>query len=260
MHVLTTPIPKDCENATVDQIRRRNKLHIDDYVYKGLILNEHNNSFRYNDNKGKRKHQDTKANPNKKSKVTCWKCKKHRHLKKDCKGRKVGNNANGSGTNDSSNSLKGQNMFNKSFQDDPNTFDEVMKSQDVAFWKEANNNKMDPIIGNNTWVLAYLPLGYKPLGLKWIFKRKLNVDVTIKNFKARLVIQGIRQKSRIDNFNTYAPVAHISTIRLLIALASIHNLIIYQVDMKTTFLNNELDEDVYMNQPQDFILPGNENK
>ncbi|GJW66112.1 zinc finger, CCHC-type containing protein [Tanacetum coccineum] len=63
---------------------------------------EHNNSSRYNDNKGKCKHHDnTKADPNKKSKVTCWKCEKPGHLKKDCKGRKVGNKANGSGTNGS---------------------------------------------------------------------------------------------------------------------------------------------------------------
>ncbi|GJU99679.1 zinc finger, CCHC-type containing protein [Tanacetum coccineum] len=71
---------------------------------------EYNNSIRYNDNKGKRKHKDTKSDPNKKSKVTCWKCGKLGHLKKDCKGGKVGNKANGSGTNGlvngSSNSLK----------------------------------------------------------------------------------------------------------------------------------------------------------
>ncbi|GKD17279.1 zinc finger, CCHC-type containing protein [Tanacetum coccineum] len=79
-----------------------------------LVVNmvEHNNSSRYNDNKGKRKHHDnTKADPNKKYKVTCWKCGKPGHLKKDCKGGKVGNKANGSGTNGSvngsTNSLKG---------------------------------------------------------------------------------------------------------------------------------------------------------
>ncbi|GJU74953.1 zinc finger, CCHC-type containing protein [Tanacetum coccineum] len=81
---------------------------------------EHNNSSRYNDNKGKRKHHDTRANPNKKPKVTCWKCGKPGHLKKDCKAGNVGNRANGSGTkgseDGSSNPLKGQNMFNKSPQ------------------------------------------------------------------------------------------------------------------------------------------------
>nr|GEX86337.1 zinc finger, CCHC-type [Tanacetum cinerariifolium] len=119
---------------------------------------------------------------------------------------------------------------------------------------------MDSIMGNNTWVLADLPPGFKPLGCKWIFKRKLKVDGTIKKFKARLVIQGFRQKSGIDYFDTYAPVARISTIRLLIAMASIHNLIIHQMDVKTAFLNGELDAEVYMNQTQGFIMPGNENK
>ncbi|GJV79304.1 zinc finger, CCHC-type containing protein [Tanacetum coccineum] len=72
--------------------------------------------------------------------------------------------------------------------------------------------------------------------------------------------EGFRQKSWIDYFDTYDPVARISIIRLLIALASIHNLIIHQMDVKTTFLYGKLDEEIYMNQPQGFIMPGNENK
>ncbi|GKD88580.1 zinc finger, CCHC-type containing protein [Tanacetum coccineum] len=74
-------------------------------------------------------------------------------------------------------------------------------------------------------VLADLPPGCKPLGYKWILKRKLKVDGSIEKFKARLVIQGFRQKSRIDYFDTYALVARISTIRLLIALTTINNMI-----------------------------------
>ncbi|GJV72168.1 zinc finger, CCHC-type containing protein, partial [Tanacetum coccineum] len=107
--------------------------------------------------------------------------------------------------------------------------------------KEEINDKTDFIMGNNTWVLADLPPGCKPLGYKWIFKRKLKVDSTIEKFKARLVIQGFRQKSKIDYFDNYAPVVRISTIRLLIAMVSIHNLIIHQMDVKTTFLNGELE-------------------
>ncbi|GJS81142.1 zinc finger, CCHC-type containing protein [Tanacetum coccineum] len=68
-------------------------------------------------------------------------------------------------------------------------------------------------------------------------QKKLKVDGTIEKFKARLVIQGFKQNSGIDYFDTYAPVARISTIRLLIAMTSIHNLIIHQMDVKTTFLN-----------------------
>ncbi|GKE17110.1 zinc finger, CCHC-type containing protein [Tanacetum coccineum] len=84
--------------------------------------------------------------------------------------------------------------------------------------------------------LGCKPPGCKPLGCKLIFKRKLKVDRTVEKFKARsrLVIQGFRQKSGIDYFNTYATVARISTIRLLIDIASIHNLIIHQMDVDLT--------------------------
>ncbi|GJT11332.1 zinc finger, CCHC-type containing protein [Tanacetum coccineum] len=88
----------------------------------------------------------------------------------------------------------------------------------------------------------------------------MKVDRTIDKFKARLVIQGFRQKEGIDYFDTYAPVARITTIRLLLALAAIHNLVIHKMDVKTTFLNGDLDEEVYMKQPEGFVMPGNEHK
>ena len=117
-----------------------------------------------------------------------------------------------------------------------------MKSKDVAFWKEAIQDEMDSIMNNNTWELSDLPPGYKALRNRWIFKRKIKVDGTIDKYKARLVIQGFRQKEGIHYFDTYAPVARTSTIWLLITLASIHNLVIHQMDVKTAFLNGELDE------------------
>lgn len=102
---------------------------------------EHNNSTKYNDNKGKRKHQDnTKSDPNKKPKVTCWKCGKPGHFRKDCKGGKVGNKSNGSGTsggNGNTNSLKGQNVFNKSFKIYYVTYISdiyFVQDDDVAWW------------------------------------------------------------------------------------------------------------------------------
>ncbi|GJZ38794.1 zinc finger, CCHC-type containing protein [Tanacetum coccineum] len=576
VYVLNTPIPDDGDDATLEQIMRRNKCENDDYVCRGIILNEeltlvelgshlcieeslrvqdsdkpkgnnvvgpsvismveHNNPIRYNHNKGKRKHQDTKTDPHKKSKVTCWKCGKPKHSKKDCKGGKVSNKANGSSINgsmnDSTNSLKGQNMFNKLFQvyyvtyvskayfvqdDDvawwvdsgatvhvckdrcwfktyeslndesmlhmgnestalvhgrscvdlrfssgktiflfnilhvPNirknlvsssifnnygykqviesdkfalskhdmfigfgyscnqmfrlnivndignsAFMSTSKLNDSILWharlshvhykrmqdmykdglilafdmdieksddgdlcdlhatpslgnkkyfvtfiddasravvrlsdpklvtsgeraiecifvryvdhskafrfyvikpnesisfnsitesrdaiiddnrfsllprpsqrslinriedigglvvpeeitekKESINDEMDSIMGNNSRVLADLPPGCKPISYKWIFKRKLKVDGTIEKVKARQVIQGFRQKSGIYYFYTYAPVARISTIRLVITLASIHNWIIHHMDVKTTFLHGELDEEFF---------------
>ena len=151
-------------------------------------------------------------------------------------------------------------MYCYNIEDDPKTFSDAMKSQDVSFWKEAINDEMDSIMGNNTWVLIDLPPGCKPLGSKWIFKRKMKVDGTIDKFKARLVVQGFRQKYGTDYFDTYAPVARISTIRLLIALAAIHKLVIHQMDVKTAFLNGDLEEEVYMKQPEGFVMHGQEHK
>jgi len=145
-------------------------------------------------------------------------------------------------------------------ENDPETFEEAMKSQDVAFWKEAIQDEMDSIIGNKTWILVDLPLGSKPIGCKWIFKKKMKVDGTIDKFKARLVAKGFTQKEGIDYFDTYALVARITTIRVLIALASTYNLLIHQMDVKTAFLNGELEEEVYMKQPEGFVVPGQEHK
>ncbi|GKD06915.1 zinc finger, CCHC-type containing protein [Tanacetum coccineum] len=115
-------------------------------------------------------------------------------------------------------------------EEDPRTYDEAMQSRDAAFWKKAINDEIGSIMENNTWVLFDLPTGCKPLGCKWIFKRKMKVDGTIDKFKARLVIQAI------------------------------HNLVIHQMDVKTAFLNGDLDEEVYMKQPEGFVMPGNEHK
>ncbi|GJV42832.1 zinc finger, CCHC-type containing protein [Tanacetum coccineum] len=75
-----------------------------------------------------------------------------------------------------------------SIEEDPRTYNEAMQSRDAAFWKEAIDDEIGSIMENNTWVLSDLPPGFKPLGCKWIFKRKMKVDRTIDKFKARLVI------------------------------------------------------------------------
>ncbi|GKD40493.1 zinc finger, CCHC-type containing protein [Tanacetum coccineum] len=147
-----------------------------------------------------------------------------------------------------------------SIEEDPRTYDEAMQSRDAAFWKEAIDDEIGFIMENNTWVLSDLPPGCKPLCFKWIFKRKMKVDGTIDKFKARLVIQGFRQREGINYFDTYAPVARITTIRLLLDLADIHNLMIHQMDVKKTFLNGDLDEEVYMKQPEGFVMPVDKTK
>ncbi|MCQ7056711.1 hypothetical protein M9Y08_18315, partial [Clostridioides difficile] len=100
----------------------------------------------------------------------------------------------------------------------------------------------------------------KPLGCKWILKRKYKADGTIDKYKARLVVKGFRQTEGYDFFDTYSPVTRITSIRVLIAIAAMHDLEIHQMDVKTAFLNGDLEEEIYMEQPEGFVAPGNERK
>ena len=105
-----------------------------------------------------------------------------------------------------------------------------------------------------------LPPGSKPLGYKWTFKKKMKTDGSIDKYKARLVIKGYKQKEGLDYFDTYSPVTRISSIRMLIAIVAIHNLEIHQMDVKTAFLNGDLDVEIYMEKLEGFIVPGQEKK
>ena len=135
-----------------------------------------------------------------------------------------------------------------------------MSSSESTYQKEAVNREIESILSNHTWELTDLPPGNKPLGSKWIFKRKFKPDGTIDKYKARLVVKGYRQKEGLDYFDTYSAVTRITSIRILIALAAVHDLKIQQMDVKTVFLNGELEEDIYMEQPEGFIVPGKEKK
>ncbi|GJW22055.1 zinc finger, CCHC-type containing protein [Tanacetum coccineum] len=386
-------------------------------VFSPSVINmvEHNNSSRYNDNKGKRKHHDnTKGDPNKKFKVTCWKCGKPGHLKKDCKSGKVGNKANETTINvckdrcwfktyeslndgsilhmgnesialvhgrdcvdlsykqharlghvhfkrmqdmskdgliptfdmDTENDLcdlhatpsLGNEKYFVTFIDDasrpvvrlsnsklktlgergieciffgyaehskafrffviePNdsvAINSIIESRDVIF----NENRFSLVprpslrIPNGTEDIGGLvvpekvvqqpepelrkskrnrnPKNFRPEFQLYLIEetkdevfdqhsycfnveddpktfdeamKKLKVDGTIEKFKARLLIQGFKQNSGIYYFDTYSPVARISTIRLLIAMASIHNLIIHHMDVKRAFLNGDLEKE-----------------
>ena len=85
-------------------------------------------------------------------------------------------------------------------------------------------------------------------------------DSTIDKYKARLVAKGYTQKEGEDFFDTYLPVARLTTIRVLISFPVSYGLIIHQMDIKTAFLNGELDEEIYMDQPDGFVMKDQENK
>ncbi|KAJ9556796.1 LOW QUALITY PROTEIN: hypothetical protein OSB04_011410 [Centaurea solstitialis] len=145
-------------------------------------------------------------------------------------------------------------------ESEPKTYREAVTSSEGPQWKEAIKSEIDSILQNHTWELVDLPPGCKPLGYRWMFKKKMKADGTIDKYKARLVIKGYRQKEGLDYFDTYLPVTRITSIRLVLAIAAIRNLQIHQMDVKTAFLNGELDEEIYMEQPEGFVAKGKENK
>jgi hypothetical protein len=144
--------------------------------------------------------------------------------------------------------------------DTPKTIVEAFASLDADDWKEAVRSEMDSILSNGTWELVDRPYGCKPVGCKWVLKKKLRPDGTIVKYKAGLVAKGYTQKVGKDFFDTYSPVATLTTIHVLLSLAASHGLLIHQMDVKTTFLNREMEEEIYMTQPDGFVVKGQEDK
>ena len=120
-------------------------------------------------------------------------------------------------------------------EDEPQSFKEANSTPEVPFWKEAVNSEIESILQNHTWELVDFSPSCKPLGYKWIFKRKLKAYGSIDKYKARLVVKGYKQKEGVDYFDTYSPVTRITSIRMLIAIATLHNLEIHQMDVKSAF-------------------------
>jgi hypothetical protein len=140
------------------------------------------------------------------------------------------------------------------------TLSEAYASLDAQYWKKAVQNEMDYILTNGIWEICDCPVGCKLVGCKWIFKKKLKPYGTIDKYKARLVVKGFTQKEGEDFFDTYSPLTRLTTIHVLVTLVASLGLLIHQMDVKTSFLNGELDEEIYMQQPNGFVGPGQENK
>jgi hypothetical protein len=125
-------------------------------------------------------------------------------------------------------------------------------------WVQAMDNEMQSICKNGTWELATLLAGQKAIGLKWVYKLKRNSEGEIFKHKARLVAKGYVQKQGVDFEEVFAPVARLDTIRMILAFAANRGWEVHHLDVKTAFLNGDLEEEVYVAQPEGYVEKGKE--
>ncbi|MCO5557965.1 hypothetical protein L7F22_011539 [Adiantum nelumboides] len=118
--------------------------------------------------------------------------------------------------------------------------------------------ELDAIEQNKTWTLVPRPPKRKVVSTKWIFKTKYKADGSLDKHKARLVARGFSQRPGVDFDETYAPTARMTTIRTVLCLAAHFGWAVFQMDVKSAFLNGEMEKEVYVPQPPGFQVTGKE--
>lgn len=141
--------------------------------------------------------------------------------------------------------------------EEPRTLKDAQNSHDWPNWKAAMEEQIKALERNNTWTLVDQPPKSKPIKNKWVFKIKLKPDGTIDRYNARLVAKGFTQIENVDYKETYAPVASMTTIRMLFAYANQHDMAIVQFDIKTAFLYGDLEETIFVEFPESLRNPDN---
>ncbi|KAL0386354.1 UNVERIFIED_CONTAM: Retrovirus-related Pol polyprotein from transposon RE2, partial [Sesamum latifolium] len=137
---------------------------------------------------------------------------------------------------------------------DPKMYGEAMSDIDSDKWLEAMKSEMDSMGSNQVWTLVDPPKGARPVGCKWVYKCRLGADGEVTAYKARLMAKGYTQRPGVDFDETYSPVAMAKSIRILLAIAAWYDYEIWQMDVKTTFLNSFVEEEIFMDQPEVSLL------
>ena len=140
--------------------------------------------------------------------------------------------------------------------DDPRTMKEAVGSDDGKLWKEAMVDEMASLHKNEAWDLVELPAGRKPIGSKWVFKKKTNAKGKVEKYKARLVAKGYSLVPGIYFGDIFSPVAKVTSIRLLLSVAATFDFEVEQMDVKRAFLHEDLEEEICMKQPEGFAVKG----
>ena len=138
-------------------------------------------------------------------------------------------------------------------EDDPTNFHQALESSKSQEWIDAMNEEIKSMKDNDVWDLVPLPKGVKPNGCKWIFKTKRDSKGDVERYKVRLITKGYTQKEGIDYKETFSPVSSKDSFRTIMALVAHFDLELHQMDVKTAFLNGDIDETIYMVQPENFV-------
>jgi hypothetical protein len=124
-----------------------------------------------------------------------------------------------------------------------------VNSEDSKLWKKAMVEEMDALDKNEAWDIVEFPAGRKSVGRKWLFKKKFNAEGKVEKYKARLVAKGYSQVEGIDFGEIFSPVAKLTSIRFILSITVAFDLEVEQMDVKTTFLHGDLEEEIYMKHP-----------
>jgi hypothetical protein len=135
---------------------------------------------------------------------------------------------------------------------EPTTFKEAMQSEYADEWLQAMNEEVNSLFEQGTWEQVPIPPGVKPIPVKWVYKVKRDGQGNFERFKARVVAKGFKQQEGIDYDEVFAPVTKYTTFRIIMSIAATEDLEIEQLDIKTAFLQGELAERIYIQQPEGF--------
>ncbi|GAA0144763.1 transmembrane signal receptor [Lithospermum erythrorhizon] len=147
------------------------------------------------------------------------------------------------------------NLVQKILHEDPIFFEEVVK---LKKWRASMDVEINSIVKNNTWTLIELPQKEKKIGVKWIYKTKRDENERIIKHKARLVSKCYVQREGIDYTEVFAPTVRMDTVRTFISNAASQGWKIHQLDVKSVFLHGELSEEVFVEQPEGYVMRGEE--
>lgn len=134
----------------------------------------------------------------------------------------------------------------------PTSYEDAISCQDFKQWRAAMDEEISSLARNETWTLVALPKNRKLVDTKWVYQKKSATENEDMRFKARLVARGFSQKYGIDYLETFSPVAKFSSVRAILSIAAAEKLNIMQFDVKTAFLNGNIEEEIYVQQPKGY--------